>query len=60
MSLNSSCLAPTTGTGPETFARAIQYFTAMQCLLSEEQIPVDSVEGKVTILSLIPFIGGED
>lgn len=46
MSLNSSCFAPTTGTGPETFARAIQFFTAAQCVLREDPIDVDYVEGK--------------
>ncbi|KAL4709919.1 hypothetical protein ACJJTC_003882 [Scirpophaga incertulas] len=31
----ASCLAPTTGTVPQVFAAAIQFFTATQCLLQE-------------------------
>ncbi|CAH0579139.1 unnamed protein product [Chrysodeixis includens] len=35
---NSSCLAPTTGTAPQTFAAAVQYFAAMQCMIPDKLI----------------------
>ncbi|XP_075973417.1 ecdysone oxidase-like [Anticarsia gemmatalis] len=30
---NATCLSPTTGTAPQTFAAALQYFAATQCIL---------------------------
>ncbi|XP_063825369.1 ecdysone oxidase-like [Ostrinia nubilalis] len=41
---NATCLAPTTGTVPQTFASAIQFFAAAQCLLAETPLPDDVVE----------------
>ncbi|XP_026725148.1 glucose dehydrogenase [FAD, quinone]-like [Trichoplusia ni] len=35
---NSSCLAPTTGTAPQTFAAALQFFAATQCLIPDNLI----------------------
>ncbi|XP_026725144.1 LOW QUALITY PROTEIN: glucose dehydrogenase [FAD, quinone]-like, partial [Trichoplusia ni] len=34
-----SCLSPTTGTTPQTFAAALQYFAAAQCLLPRDPLP---------------------
>ncbi|XP_028161683.1 glucose dehydrogenase [FAD, quinone]-like [Ostrinia furnacalis] len=45
---NASCLSPTTGTAPDTFAAAIQFFAASQCLLNDQTIPDDDVEDGAT------------
>ncbi|CAG9786286.1 unnamed protein product [Diatraea saccharalis] len=39
----SVCLSPSTGVAPQTFAAAIQFFTAAQCLLHQNIQPDDEV-----------------
>ncbi|KAH9631958.1 hypothetical protein HF086_000295 [Spodoptera exigua] len=41
---NASCGTPTTGTAPQTFASALQFFAAAQCLISEGLIPDSKVK----------------
>ncbi|XP_063895397.1 ecdysone oxidase-like [Helicoverpa armigera] len=41
---NSSCVTPTTGTAPQTFASALQFFAAAQCVISEGSIPDSDVQ----------------
>ncbi|KAJ8727995.1 hypothetical protein PYW08_016380 [Mythimna loreyi] len=40
---NASCATPTTGTAPQTFASALQFFAAAQCLITEGSIPNSNV-----------------
>ncbi|KAF9806510.1 hypothetical protein SFRURICE_001305 [Spodoptera frugiperda] len=36
---NASCSTPTTGTAPQTFLSAIQFFAAAQCVMPEDPVP---------------------
>ncbi|CAG9786283.1 unnamed protein product [Diatraea saccharalis] len=41
---NYSCLSPTTGAAPHTFAAALQYFAAAQCLIKDNVLPDNCVK----------------
>ncbi|RVE48049.1 hypothetical protein evm_007236 [Chilo suppressalis] len=41
--IGSACLSPTTGTAPQTFSAAIQFFAAAQCLLKDNPPPDNDV-----------------
>ncbi|KAL4709860.1 hypothetical protein ACJJTC_003823 [Scirpophaga incertulas] len=51
-----SCLAPTTGTGPQVFAAAFQFFTAAQCLLQDVPSHDDNVNDNDTFDFIV--VGG--
>ncbi|KAJ8730231.1 hypothetical protein PYW07_017269 [Mythimna separata] len=48
----SSCLTPSTGAAPQTFAAALQFFAASQCLLKHDTLP----EADVLNFALFDFI----
>ncbi|KAL4709855.1 hypothetical protein ACJJTC_003818 [Scirpophaga incertulas] len=52
----ASCLAPTTGTVPQVFAAAIQFFTAAQCLLQDAPPRDDDVNDNETFDFIV--VGG--
>ncbi|XP_028161640.1 glucose dehydrogenase [FAD, quinone]-like [Ostrinia furnacalis] len=53
---NASCISPTTGTAPDTFGAAVQFFAAAQCLLTDAPIPDDDVTEGATFDFII--VGG--
>lgn len=48
-----ACLSPTLGAVPQTFAAALQYFAAAQCLLTRPLLPEADVLGKSKYLSYL-------
>ncbi|KAJ8727998.1 hypothetical protein PYW08_016383 [Mythimna loreyi] len=54
---NASCATPTTGTAPQTFAAALQFFAAAQCAISEGLIPDSNVKNYETFDFIIVGAG---